>query len=172
MWVVVRGACGVHRQKLPALDTKQGGSGQPEAVGPKRGCRAGGYPTEPVLPTAPEGGGVTAVEEWEAVLDAAGELTSDAADRIIATHGHRGVTAIEVVGERRVKGYRDFTVVVGHSEEYVVEDGGCDCEDSRYNLDPEDPEQLCWHVIAAKIARRIDAVDDHDMWYSEVREFL
>ena len=115
---------------------------------------------------------VTAVEEWEADLEAAGELTSDAADAIIATHGDRGVRAIEAVGERRVKEYRDFTVVVGHSEEHVVEDGGCECEDSRYNLDPEDPTELCWHVIAAKVARRIDAIDHHDMWYSEVREFL
>jgi predicted nucleic acid-binding Zn finger protein len=115
---------------------------------------------------------VTSVEEWERLLESAGELTSEAADSIIATHGDRGVTAIEAVSEERVKGYRDFTVVVGHSEEYVIEDDSCTCEDSRYNLDPEDPTQLCWHVIAAKIARRIDAVDHHDMWYSEVREFL
>jgi len=115
---------------------------------------------------------VTAVEEWEGLLEAAGELTGEAADRIIATHGDRGARAIEAVGERRVKGYRDFTVVVGHSEEYVVEDGTCDCEDSRYNLDPDAPDQLCWHVIAAKIAARIGEIEDHDMWYSEVREFL
>ena len=115
---------------------------------------------------------MTAVDEWKADLEAAGELTSDAADAIIAAHGDRGVRAIEAVGERRVKEYRDFTVVVGHSEEHVVEDGGCECEDSRYNLDPEDPTELCWHVIAAEVARRIDAVDHHDMWYSEVREFL
>ncbi len=115
---------------------------------------------------------MTPVDEWEAALSDAGELTSDAVDRIIATHGERGVKAIEAVAERRVKGYRDFTVVVGHEDEYVVEDGTCECEDFRYNLDPEDPTQLCWHVIAAKIARQIDAVDHHDMWYSEVREFL
>ncbi|WP_181691475.1 hypothetical protein [Natronomonas sp. LN261] len=115
---------------------------------------------------------MNAVEEWERLLEAADELTSEAADGIIDTHGDRGVTAIEAVGERRVKGYRDFTVVVGHSEEYVVENDTCSCEDSRYNLDPDDPTQLCWHVVAAKVARRIDAVDHHDMWYSEVKEFL
>ena len=115
---------------------------------------------------------MSAVEEWERLLEDAGGLTSEAADRIIAAHGDRGVKAIEAVGEERIKQYRDFTVVVGHSEEYVIENGTCDCEDSRYNLDPEDPTQLCWHVIATKVARRIDAVDHHDMWYSEVREFL
>ena len=115
---------------------------------------------------------MTAVDEWESELEAAGELTSDATDAIVATHGDRGVRAIEAVGEQRVKGYRDFTVVVGHSEEHVVENGGCECKDSHYNLDHEDPTELCWHVIAAKVARRVDAVDHHDMWYSEVREFL
>ncbi len=115
---------------------------------------------------------MTAVEEWVRLLEDAEGLTSEAADRIIAVHGDRGVKAIEAVGEERIKQYRDFTVVVGHSEEYVIEAETCDCEDSRYNLDPEDPTQLCWHVIATKIARQIDAVDHHDMWYSEVREFL
>jgi predicted nucleic acid-binding Zn finger protein len=115
---------------------------------------------------------VTAVDEWETALEDAGELTSGAVDRIIATHGDRGVKAVEAVGERRIKEYRDFTVVVGHSEEHVVENETCECEDSRYNLDPDDPSELCWHVIATKIARRIDALDYHDMWYSEVREFL
>ncbi|PSQ17981.1 hypothetical protein BRD02_02245 [Halobacteriales archaeon QS_8_69_73] len=124
------------------------------------------------MPDAAQSTGVTAVDEWESELEAAGELTSDATDAIVATHGDRGVRAIEAVGERRVKRYRDFTVVVGHSEEHVVENGGCECKDSHYNLDHEDPTELCWHVIAAKVARRVDAVDHHDMWYSEVREFL
>jgi predicted nucleic acid-binding Zn finger protein len=115
---------------------------------------------------------VNAVEEWEAQLDDDDGLSSDAVDRIIATHGDRGVRAIEAVGEERVKEYRDFTVVVGHSEEHVVEADTCECEDSRYNLDSEEPTDLCWHVIAAKIARHIGALDHHDMWYSEVREFL
>jgi predicted nucleic acid-binding Zn finger protein len=115
---------------------------------------------------------VTAVEEWQATLEEAGELTPEVVDRITAVHGDRGARAIEAVSERRVKQYRDFTVVVGHREEYVVEDGGCTCKDAEYNLDPEDPTELCWHVIAAAVAERIGAVDHHDMWYSEVREFL
>jgi len=39
------------------------------------------------LPPGSKHGVVTAVEEWEALLDSAGELTSDAADRIIAPTG-------------------------------------------------------------------------------------
>jgi len=115
---------------------------------------------------------VTPVEEWKAELADAGELTPAVVDRITDVHGDRGVRAIEAVSERRVKQYRDFTVVVGHEDEYVVEDGGCTCKDAEYNLDPDDPSELCWHAIAVAVAERIDALDHHDMWYSEVREFL
>lgn len=111
-------------------------------------------------------------EGWRDALADADEIEAPVAERIIAAHGSRGAQAIEAVAEGRVKQYRDFTVVVGRSDEYVVEDGGCTCEDARYNLDPEDPDQQCWHALAADIATRIDAVDHHDMWYSEVREFL
>jgi predicted nucleic acid-binding Zn finger protein len=115
---------------------------------------------------------VTAVDEWEERLSAAGELTPDVVDRITAVHADRGQQAIEAVGEGRVKAYRDFTVVVGRQAEYVVENGGCTCKDAEYNLDAADPEQLCWHAIAVRIADRIDAADEHDMWYSDVRDFL
>ncbi|QHS17857.1 hypothetical protein GWK26_12265 [haloarchaeon 3A1-DGR] len=111
-------------------------------------------------------------DDWHAALAAAGELTGAATAAIVDAHGDRGKRAIEAVGEGRVKRYRDFTVVVGHEDEYVIEDGGCTCADSTYNLDEDDPDQRCWHVLAVEIADRIDAVEHHDMWYSEVREFL
>lgn len=115
---------------------------------------------------------MTDIEEWAADLEAAGGMTSELVERIVELHGDRGARAIEAVAERRVKEYRDFTVVVGHTEEYVIEGGRCPCKDARYNLDREDPTQRCWHELATIIARRTDSVDDHDLWYSEVREFL
>ena len=115
---------------------------------------------------------MNAVDRWEAALVTESELTPEAVDRILDAHGERGTHAIEAVSERRVKEYRDFTVVVGHDDEHVVESDSCDCKDAEYNLDDNDPEQLCWHAIAVRIARAIDAVDHHDMWYSDVREFL
>jgi len=115
---------------------------------------------------------VTDVEEWEAALEREEALTGEVVDAILAVHGERGSRAIDAVAERRVKRYRDFTVVVGHEDEYVIEAGGCQCRDYEYNLDADDPTQLCWHVLATKIARRVGAVDHHDMYYSDVREFL
>jgi predicted nucleic acid-binding Zn finger protein len=116
--------------------------------------------------------GSDAETAWLRDLAGAGELTPNAVESMLAIHGDRGGRAIEAVSEGRVKQYRDFTVVVGHEDEYVVEAGGCTCKDSAYNLDPDDPDDRCWHVLAAAIAERIGAVDHHEMWYSEVREFL
>ena len=115
---------------------------------------------------------MNAVDKWERRLETAGKLRPETVDRIITLHGDRGKRALDAVAERRVKQYRDFTVVVGHQDEYIVEDDGCTCKDAEYNLDATDPEQLCWHAIAVRIARAIDEVDEHDMWYSDVREFL
>ncbi|WP_207586679.1 hypothetical protein [Halomontanus rarus] len=121
---------------------------------------------------ANSGSGSDPVDRWQAALEEAGELTPEIVGRISRLHGDRGVRAIEAVAEGRVKVYRDFTVVVGYEDEYVVEGEGCTCKDSEYNLDPEDPTELCWHVLAVAIGRRVGHVDYHDMWYSEVREFL
>ncbi|MFB6107120.1 MAG: hypothetical protein ABEJ70_09130 [Halobacteriaceae archaeon] len=115
---------------------------------------------------------MSGAENWRDALAAAGELTGPIVERILAVHGDRGRRAIEAVSEERVKAYRDFTVVVGHGDEYVVEDGACTCKDAAHNLDPTDPDQRCWHAIAVDIAERVGAVDHHDMWYSEVRDFL
>jgi predicted nucleic acid-binding Zn finger protein len=115
---------------------------------------------------------MSGVEDWREALAARGQVAGPIAEAIISTHGNRGARAIEAVSEGRVKQYRDFTVVVGHEDEYVVEGGACTCKDAEYNLDTEDPEQRCWHALAVEIAERVDAVDHHDMWYSDVREFL
>ncbi|APX00034.1 hypothetical protein CHINAEXTREME_07405 [Halobiforma lacisalsi AJ5] len=114
----------------------------------------------------------TPVERWQAQLEEEGELTPEIVEQISRLHGDRGIRAIDAVSENRVKTYRDFTIVVGYEDEYIVEGGGCTCKDSEYNLDAEDPTDLCWHVLAVAIARRVGHVDYHDMWYSEVREFL
>ncbi|SDL97228.1 hypothetical protein SAMN04487949_0356 [Halogranum gelatinilyticum] len=115
---------------------------------------------------------MTEGDDWRAALREAGKLTPSIVDTIVSTHGNRGMRALEAVSEKRVKEYRDFTVVVGYDDEYVVEGGGCTCKDSSYNLDPEDPDQRCWHVLAVDVAEALGEVDHHDMWYSEVREFL
>jgi predicted nucleic acid-binding Zn finger protein len=128
--------------------------------------------SEPTGYAVPTETGSDAETAWLRELAEAGELTPDAVESMLAIHDDRGGRAIEAVSEGRVKQYQDFTVVVGHEDEYVVEDGGCTCKDTAYNLDPENPDDRCWHVLAVAIAERIGEVDYHEMWYSEVREFL
>ncbi|MFB6133900.1 MAG: hypothetical protein ABEJ55_02820 [Halanaeroarchaeum sp.] len=115
---------------------------------------------------------MSSVQEWRDALAEAGELTPAVVQQILDVHGDRGRRAIEAVTERRVKEYKDFTVVVGHEDEYIVEGGECTCKDSEYNLDPTDPTQRCWHAIAVDIADALDLVDRHEMWYADVKEFV
>ena len=110
--------------------------------------------------------------DWRAELDAAGELRPEIVGHLYAAHGDRALRAIQAVGEGRVKRYRDFVVVVGREDEYIVEDGYCTCKDAQYNLDAEDPEQQCYHALAVEIAERVDAVEAHDVWYSDVRDLV
>jgi predicted nucleic acid-binding Zn finger protein len=112
---------------------------------------------------------VSEADDWRDALAAEGELTAPITERLLADHGDRGQRAIEAASEGRVKQYNDFTVVVGHEDEYIIEDGGCTCRDSQYNLGPD---ESCWHAIAVDVAERVDEVDHHDMFYSEVRDFL
>lgn len=109
---------------------------------------------------------------WEDALAEAESLDSGVVERILAIHGDRGRRAIDAVMEGRIKRYRDFLVVVGHNDEYVIDGRACTCFDAMYNLDPADDTAWCWHAIAARIAVTIGEVDCHDMWYSDVREFL
>lgn len=115
---------------------------------------------------------MSAFDAWVSELTATGELSPPLAERITELHGDRGHRAIEAVDERRVKQYRDFTVVVGHTDEYIVEGERCDCNDARYNLDRDDPSQRCWHELAVIIAELTDALDHHDIWYTEVRDLV
>jgi predicted nucleic acid-binding Zn finger protein len=112
---------------------------------------------------------VSEVDDWRAALADAGALTGPIVEQLLSEHGDRGQRAIEAASEGRVKEYNDFTVVVGHEDEYIVEDGSCNCEDAQYNLGPE---ESCWHALAVDIAERVGEVDHHDMFYSEVRDFL
>jgi len=125
--------------------------------------------TEPAKPRPAQQRVVPEVDDWRAALADAGELTAPIVERLLADHGDRGQRAVEAASEGRVKQYNDFTVVVGHEDEYIVEDGNCNCQDSQYNLDPD---ESCWHAIAVDIAERVGEVDHHDMYYSEVRDFL
>ena len=94
---------------------------------------------------------------WEKLREAR-ELTPDLRDGIIRLFGERGRTALVAVEEGQVKKYLDFFVVVGRSDEYVVEEEFCTCRAQVYR-------GFCWHVIAAKIAEITKKIEEIDEWY-------
>jgi len=82
-------------------------------------------------------------------------------------HGNRGKKGLEIVRERRVKRYKDFHIVVGETDEYVVEGTFCTCKDFLFNASRSDVK--CSHVIAVEIAEQKGIVDAVDAWYQDVR---
>ena len=88
-------------------------------------------------------------------------LSIDLQEEILRIYGGRGRKAILAVDESRVKRYLDFFVVVGTSDEYVVEDEFCTCRDQVFR------GGSCWHVLAARIAELTGRYEVVDEWYQE-----
>jgi predicted nucleic acid-binding Zn finger protein len=75
-------------------------------------------------------------------------------------YGQRGVKALEIVDEGRVKKYLDFFVVAGTSEEHIVEEEFCSCADALFRRRGE-----CAHVLAVRIAALIGRYEECPLWY-------
>ena len=86
--------------------------------------------------------------------------------QIRAQYGNRGKKALEIAGDRRVKRYRDFYVVVGETSEYIVEGDLCTCRDFLFKASRNTIK--CGHIIAVEIAEQEGLVDAIDAWYHEV----
>ncbi len=100
-------------------------------------------------------------EELRALLSRERSLTPAVRDAIIQACGERGQKALKAIDERRIKQYRDFTVVVGISDEYIVDEEFCTCQASLYR------RGRCWHILAVEIAGRVNGFEVIDAWYQE-----
>ena len=98
-------------------------------------------------------------------LAAAGQLTEENEKQIAREYGIRGRKAIEVVRAGRVKKYRDFFVVEGKGDLYVVEGDFCTCRDYLYRLSKNGG--LCYHSLAVRIAAATGQYEQVDEWYSD-----
>lgn len=97
---------------------------------------------------------------WD-TLERNHDLSIDRQEEILRIYGERGRKAILAVNESHVKRYLDFFVVVGTSDEYVVEDEFCTCRAQVFR------GGSCWHVLAARIAKLTDRCELVDEWYQE-----
>ncbi|MBC7109656.1 MAG: SWIM zinc finger family protein [Archaeoglobi archaeon] len=102
---------------------------------------------------------------WEEI-EREGKLKPEFESWIIERYGGRGERALRAVKERRVKKYRDYFVVVGKEDEYIVEEGFCTCKDFLFR------EEECWHSIAVRIAKLTGEYDYFDVWYQDIANIL
>ncbi|MGA3200322.1 MAG: SWIM zinc finger family protein [Halobacteriota archaeon] len=97
-----------------------------------------------------------------------GPVFADAFKQQIAReYGNRGKKGLEIAKEGRVKRYKDFYVVVGEADEYIVEDAACTCKDFLFNASRN--IMKCSHMIAVEIAKQQGLVDFVNAWYQDVR---
>lgn len=88
-------------------------------------------------------------------------LTPEFRACIESAYGERGKKALEAVDAGQVKRYRDFFIVVGRSDEYIVEDDFCTCSDFLFR------GRECWHILAVRIAGRTGLYESYDLWYQD-----
>jgi predicted nucleic acid-binding Zn finger protein len=94
-------------------------------------------------------------------LRAEGRLTEELRQEILKSFGDRGRKALRAIDEKRIKKYRDFFVVVGTTDEYVVDEDFCSCRDFIFR------KGRCWHVLAAAIASVSGDYEEIDLWYTD-----
>jgi predicted nucleic acid-binding Zn finger protein len=90
-----------------------------------------------------------------------GSLTPELRKMIGRIYGDRGRRAIAAADECRVKKYLDFYVVVGRTDEYIVEEDFCTCSDFTFR------GKECWHILAVKIARLTGRYEEYPLWYQD-----
>ena len=95
---------------------------------------------------------------WQKIeLDRA--LTEELRTCIERAYGERGRKALDAVDKGQVKRYRDFFIVVGRNDEYIVEDDFCTCSDFLFR------GRECWHILAVRVAERTGLYESYDLWY-------
>jgi len=88
-------------------------------------------------------------------------LTPRLREELLRIYGERGKKAIEAIDSGRVMQYRDFVVVAGKSDQYIVEDDFCTCHDHLYR------RGLCWHLLAVRLAATAGGFRQVAEWYQE-----
>jgi len=74
-------------------------------------------------------------------------------------YGKRGQKAIKAIEEKRIKRYKDFFIVVGYHDEYIVDEDFCTCSDFLFR------GRECSHILAVKIAQITGNYERYSSWY-------
>ena len=87
-------------------------------------------------------------------------LAPELREEILKVFGNRGARALAALDEKRVKKYRDFTVVES-SKEYVVDEDICTCGDFLFR------GRECWHILAVRLALATGSLVEEPAWYQD-----
>lgn len=77
-------------------------------------------------------------------------------------YGAKGEKAVRAARDGHVIQYRDFCVVIGTTDTYVVDEGFCTCADFMYR------ESQCWHILAYRTAKALGMIVSRDEWYMDL----
>jgi predicted nucleic acid-binding Zn finger protein len=91
--------------------------------------------------------------------DCSPSFTPECESALVKQYGSRGKKALKAVEEKRVKKYCDFFVVVGYSDEYVVDEEFCTCNDFLFR------GRECVHILAVRLARETGCYERYTTWY-------
>lgn len=88
------------------------------------------------------------------------------ADEIVSEvcrlYGDKGEKAVRAAKNGQVIQYRDFCVVIGTTDTYVVDEGFCTCGDFTYR------GLQCWHILAFRTAKALGTIVQRDEWYQDL----
>jgi predicted nucleic acid-binding Zn finger protein len=105
-----------------------------------------------------------------AELDSKGKISKNENIKSLQIFGNRFKEAINLVNKRRVKRYifkpskRAIWIVHGRMKEYQIfpETNFCSCDDYYFRVMKSEKE-LCYHLIAQKIAEALDKYDSEEL---------
>ncbi len=91
-----------------------------------------------------------------------GVLSENLLERFVLKYGELFWRAIKAVEEKRVKKYvfkpggKSLWIVIGKTRKYlVIPDFYCSCDDFYFNVVTRKKRQICYHILARKIAEAL-----------------
>jgi len=92
-----------------------------------------------------------------------GVLSEELLEKFVLKYGELFWRAIKAVEEKRVKKYvfkpseKSLWIVIGKTRKYlVIPDFYCSCDDFYFNVVTRKKRQICYHILARKLAEALN----------------
>jgi len=91
-----------------------------------------------------------------------GSSADEVTAEVCRLYGDKGEKAVFAAKNGKIIQYRDFCVVIGTSDTYVVDEEFCTCSDFTYR------GLQCWHILAYRTAKALGTIVQRDEWYQDL----